>query len=168
MNYVRIGKIVNTHGIKGELRLISDFKYKNKVFKPDIPIYIGKEKKREVIASYRPHKNFDMITLKGYDNINEVLKYKGELAYVNRDDLQLSENEYLDEDLIGLKVYSNDIYRGIIKRINKDCRNYLLEIENDHNVYFIPDHESFIKEILWEEKKIIINYMKGLFNDEEK
>ena len=72
--YIYIGKIVNTHGIKGELRLLSNFKYKNKVFLQNRKIYIGEEKKEEMIKSYRHHKIFEMITLYGYDSINEVLK----------------------------------------------------------------------------------------------
>ena len=44
MKYIRIGKIVNTHGIKGELRLLSSFKYKDKVFKKDMKLYVGKDK----------------------------------------------------------------------------------------------------------------------------
>ena len=55
MEYLYIGKIVNTHGIRGEIRILSNFKYKDRVFKKDIPIYIGKEKDREVISSYRHH-----------------------------------------------------------------------------------------------------------------
>ena len=43
MEYIVIGKIVNTHGIKGEVRLLSNFKYKEKVFVPKFTIYIGKE-----------------------------------------------------------------------------------------------------------------------------
>ena len=44
MKFINIGKIVNTHGIKGELRILSDFKYKDKVFKKDFKFYIGKDK----------------------------------------------------------------------------------------------------------------------------
>ena len=42
MKYIRIGKIVNTHGVKGEIRLLSDFKFKEKVFKNNFKVYIGK------------------------------------------------------------------------------------------------------------------------------
>ena len=41
MKFIRIGRIVNTHGIKGELKIISDFKYKDRIFKNGFPIYIG-------------------------------------------------------------------------------------------------------------------------------
>ena len=89
-DFVYIGKIVNTHGIKGELRLLSKFSYKERVFVKGMTIYIGRNKEKEEIVSYRHHKCFEMITLKGYSNINEVLKYKGALVYVDRYDLKLS------------------------------------------------------------------------------
>ena len=44
MKYVLIGKIVNTHGLKGEIRILSKFKYKDKVLKKHFKIYIGKNK----------------------------------------------------------------------------------------------------------------------------
>ena len=61
MEYVYIGKIVNTHGIKGELRIISDFDKKEIVFKPGFAFYLGDFKKKEIVNSYRRHKNFDRI-----------------------------------------------------------------------------------------------------------
>ena len=48
MKYIIIGKIVNTHGIKGELRILSDFKYKDKIFKKGFPLYIGHTKEKEI------------------------------------------------------------------------------------------------------------------------
>ena len=86
--FVWIGKIVNTHGIKGEIRILSDFSQKEKVFQKNFPIYIGKKKEKEVITSYRHHKNFEMITMAGYTDINQVLKYKGLSVYVKREDLK--------------------------------------------------------------------------------
>ena len=77
MEYIYIGKIVNTHGIKGEVRILSKFKYKSRVLKKYFKVYIGPSKEEQIINSYRPHKQFDMITLEGITNINEVLKYKG-------------------------------------------------------------------------------------------
>ena len=75
-DYILIGKIVNTHGIKGEIRIISDFELKEKVFKPNTTIYIGQEKEEAKIVSYRQHKMFDMVLLENKNDIDEVLKYK--------------------------------------------------------------------------------------------
>ena len=60
MEFVCLGKIVNTHGIKGEVRILSQIRYKDRIFVKGMPIYIGRKKVPEVIDGYRVHKNFDM------------------------------------------------------------------------------------------------------------
>lgn len=162
MKYIIIGKIVNTHGIKGELRLLSSFKYKEKVFKKDMKIYIGKKKEEETIVSYRKHKSFDMICLKGYSNINEVLKYKGLYAFINKEDLVLELDEYLDEDLIDLEVYINSDKKGIVTNIVRYPNNSLIEVTNNGKLYLIPNNKNIIESIDLTNKKIIIKDIKGL------
>ena len=121
MNYLYLGKIVNTHGIKGEIRIISNFERKDLVFNPNFKIYIGDDKEEKVINTYRHHKNFEMITLKGINDINDVLKYKGLDVYIKRDDLKL--DNFLINDLINYKIVNNKKYYGIIKEIRSNKRN---------------------------------------------
>lgn len=163
MEYLKIGKIVNTHGIKGELRLLSSFPYKDKVFIKGMKIYIDK-KKIEVINTYRRHKNFDMITLDGYNNINDVLKYKGLYVYVNKDDINLDNNKYLDEDLIGLDIYVNNEYKGKVNTIERYDKNVIMSIMNDNKEYLIPYNDNIIEKIDINNKKIIVKDINGLFN----
>lgn len=160
MELIKIGKIVNTHGIKGELRLLSKFPYKDKVFKQGNTIYIDK-KIPEVITSYRKHKNFDMITLKGYTNINEVLKYKGHYAYINKLDIKLDENNYLDEDLIGLDIIYKDNNIGILYDIERYDKIILLVIKADMKEHLIP--YNLIEKIDINNRKIYIKNIDGLF-----
>ena len=160
MELIRIGKIVNTHGIKGELRLLSRFPYKDKVFIKEMNIYIDK-KNREVINTYRRHKNFEMITLVGYSNINEVLKYKGKNVYVNKDDIKL-DNNYLDEDLIGLSAYANDEYKGLVNNVERYDKTTLLIIVNGDKEYLIP--YDLIDRVDINDKKMYIKNIEGLFN----
>ena len=162
MKYLYIGKIVNTHGIKGEVRLLSNFKYKNKVFKKGMLIYIGKNKEKEVIFSYRPHKQFDMITMEGYININQVLKYKGMKVYINKEDLILKEDEYLDEDLIGLDVMINNKVVGVVKNIEKYPQQNLILVKNSKKEFLIPYVSDIIEEINFEKRYISIQDIKGL------
>lgn len=162
MNFIKIGKIVNTHGIKGELRLLSKFPYKDKVFVNDMTIYINKDNK-EVINTYRRHKNFDMITLKGYSNINEVLKYKGKNVYVNSDDIKLDKDKYLDEEIIGLNVIYEESHKGIITDIERYDKTSLLVIKNSEKEFLIPYNDNMIDKIDLNDKKIYIKDIKGLF-----
>lgn len=164
MKYVLIGKIVNTHGLKGEVRILSDFKYKDRVFKIGMKIYIGKNKVCEEINSYRYHKIFDMITMCGYDNIDQILKYKGEYVFINRDDLILKDNEYLDEDIIGLRVLVDNVDKGIVKRIEKHGKNEILVIKNDDKNYLIPYNFDIIDSVDLEKREMYVKNIIGLFD----
>ena len=160
MEYIYIGKIVTTHGIKGELKIISDFEYKKEAFKIGNKLYLGNEKNEEEIKSYRVHKNYDMITFKNYDNINQVLKYKNYKVYVNKKDLKI--DGYLDIDYIGLEVYMNDKMIGRIKNVIKIPNNSLFEIENDKKEFYIPNNKDLIEKVDIKNNKIFIKYIEGL------
>ena len=118
MDYIYIGKIVSTHGIKGEVKIISDFFEKDKIFKKGFKLYITPLYHEEVINTYRVHKNYDMVTFNGYNDINEILKYIGMGVYIKRSDLDLKEDEYLLSDLIGYAVYDNNKLLGKVSGIN--------------------------------------------------
>ena len=164
MEYLCIGKIVNTHGIKGEVRLLSNFKFKEKVFIKDFNIYIGKNKKNEVINSYRPHKQFDMITIKGITNINDVLKYKGEKVYINKLDLKLNKDEYLDEDLIDFKVVVNDKVVGKVLDIDKNSVQKKLIVKKEEKEFLVPLVYGIIKNINLKDGLIVLEDIKGLLD----
>lgn len=157
MEYIYIGKIVNTHGIKGEVRILSRFDYKEKVFVPNTLIYIGEEKIEEKIVSYRKHKSFDMVLLEGINDINDVLKYKGKNVYISSSSLKLSDNEILDEDLIGFTALYEDKEIGIVNDI-MDYGNKVLKI----NESLIPYNENFILKLDKENKKIYLKNVEGL------
>lgn len=163
MDYIQIGTIVNTHGIKGEIRILSDFEQKDYVFKKDIHVYIGKTKKEEIIETYRKHKMFDMITLKGITNINDVLKYKGESIYINRS--SLPSNIILNQDYIGMDVYSEH-YIGKVDSIMNNHAHDIFVIQNKGKEYLIPKIDHFIKKIDFEHKKIYIEEIEGLIDED--
>lgn len=156
MNFISIGKIVNTHGIKGEVRIISSFEKKDLVFKPNFKLYIGEFKNVETINSYRKHKNFDMVTFQGIDDINEVLKYKGNIVYINKDDLNLQANDYLLSDLIGCQIIEGQQYYGEVTEILETKANILLKVRKDKE-YFVPYLPEFITKVDLNKKEIEVN-----------
>lgn len=165
MDYICLGKIVNTHGIKGEIRILSNFKYKDRVFKKHFPVYIGKQKNEEFISSYRVHKQFDMITLDGITNINDVLKYKGHLIYIKRKDLILKTSEYLDEDLIGFDVWMDHKRHGRVVRFEKDRYQDRIVVNKEGKEFLVPYVCDIIKEINLKERIIVLENIQGLFSD---
>ena len=161
MELINIGKLVNTHGIKGEVRIISNFKYKNEVFLKDNCIYINNEKYK--INSYRTHKMYDMVTLLGINSIDEALKLKNSNVYINKEDYNFS--GYLNEDLIGLDVYDNDKYKGKVVDIESSVNYDMLVIEGIKR-HLVPNIPEFVSNIDIDNKKIYINYIKGLDNED--
>ena len=105
-----------------------------------------------------------MITLKGYDNINQVLKYKGMYAFINRVDLVLGNDEYFDEDIIGLDVYMDKVYRGKVISIDKYPSSDMLVVSNNDKKYLVPYVKDFILSIDIENKIINLKKIDGLFD----
>ncbi len=164
MEYIYIGRIVNTHGIKGEVRIISDFKYKEKIFKKGKKIYIGNELYEEIINTYRHHKIFDMITMKNITNINDVLKYKGKNIYTTREELNLKDSEYLEEDLIGLDVIVNNEKIGIVKNYIKDKYQDKIIVNKNEKDYLVPFVYDIIEDINLKNHTITIKKLDGLLD----
>ena len=154
-----IGKLVNTHGIKGEVKIISDFKYKDTIFKKGSIIYIDNNK--YIINSYRKHQKFDMITLMGINNINEAIFLKGKSVYIKKEDYEFEGP--LNEDLYGKKVYDKDKYIGVLKDIQKNVNQELLIVENNGKTYLIPYVDEFVKEI---NEDIHLELIKGFIDED--
>lgn len=159
MNYLYIGKLVNTHGIKGEVRLLSKFRYKDKVFVKGFKVYIGKDKEEFEIERYRVHKNFDMLVFKDNYDINKVEYLKGSLVYINKDDLHLDDDTFLSIDLIGFNVIIDNKNIGIIKEVLDTPANEVLVLDNNVMIPYVKD---FIDNINIKEKTITIKNIKGL------
>ena len=167
MEYIFIGKIVSTHGIKGEIKIISDFDFKDKAFKVGNRIYIGKEKEELVIASYRRHKNYEMITMDGYNNINEVLHFMREPVYLIKEDLNLDDNEYLDSSLIGVSIYcDNELLGEIIEIFCPSPNRKVIRFKDDGKTYLVPYMQNFVKKIDLPLKKMILYSKEGVLECE--
>ena len=160
MDKVYIGKIVSTHGIKGEIRILSDFPFKNKVFVVGNKLIV--DDKDYEIKSYRVHKNFDMVTLDNYHDINEVLFLMKKKVYFDKDSLNLSDSEVLDEELITYEVLTNDGKKGIIKEIfMASANNKIIRVMLDKE-YLIPVNSPMLEKIDKENKCIVINIIEGM------
>ena len=142
MNKIYVGRIVNTHGIKGELRIRSDFEFKDKVFTINNKLII--DDKEYIIRSYRKHKTFDMVMLNDYKDINDVLFLKGKNVYIDKENLKLNNNEVLDEDLLNYKVLTEDKKEGkVIEVFFSSPTNKVIRVLLDKEI-LIPYNKEFI------------------------
>src|SRR5690554_4643656 len=103
--WFNVGKIVNTHGIRGEVRVISRTDFPEERYKVGNHLFLFKPGSKEplelVVSSHRTHKNFDLLTFEGYDNVNQVEALRDSIIKVpqsQRGDLQ--EGEYYFQDII--------------------------------------------------------------------
>ena len=145
MTKLYIGKIVNTHGIKGELRIKDDLtlSQKKEIFKVGSNLII--DDKHYKITSYRTHKDYDMVTFLGFNNINEVLFLKGKKVYKSSDEINLSEEDILDSELVTYKVKTTDDLEGEILSVEETGNNYkILRLLINKKQVLVPYHKDFV------------------------
>ena len=122
MNYFNVGKIVNTQGLQGEMRVLSVTDFAEERFKKGNRLALFDKKDQFVmdveIASHRKVKNFDIIKFKGMYHINDIEKFRDFSLKVAEEDLtDLEDGEFYYHEIIGLEVYENDLLLGTIKEI---------------------------------------------------
>ena len=155
-----VGKIVGTHGIKGELKVKSDTSFDR--FKKGNVLYIEQEEKI-VINSSRVHKGMHLITINGLTNINDVLCYVNKDIYVPHDRSELEEGEFYYEDIIGLDCYnSKGELIGPVKDLQEVPQGLILEIQTKNKTILIPFVDEFVVEVDLEKKRIQIQEIEGL------
>ncbi len=165
MNYVKIGKIVNTFGIKGELKVDIYTDFVEERFKKNSSIYIGEKYNEFVVKSYRIHKGFLLLLLKDNEDINLVEKMKNMYIYKNKDDIKpLKKGEYYFSDLKDLDVYvENELIGKVLKVEEGVTHNNLRVLKNEDNKeYLVPFIPVFIKNVDIDNKRIDINKIEGL------
>lgn len=132
---IYIGKTVSTFGIKGELKVISDFEYCDRAYQVNKKILINNIE--HVISGIRYHKNYVLLKIDNLNNINDILKYVGFNIYIKRIDLGLKEDEYLYKDLINSEVIDTDNTKlgKVIEILNGN--NVLIKVKGTKE-FFIP------------------------------
>lgn len=165
--FLEVGKINNTHGVKGEMKLTlwcDDINY----LKQLKVLYLdGKGEKPVKLLSARPQKDLAIIKLDGYDSIEKAEEIKGKVLYCNRDDAVIDENANYIADLIGCYIVDIDTEEeyGQVKDVLNygSCDIYDVESYGKHTL--IPAIPDVVKEINTEYKVIRIKNMKGLFDE---
>ena len=156
MSKLYIGKIVNTHGIKGELRIKDNLtvSQKKEIFKVGSNLII--DDKHYKITSYRPHKDYDMVTFLGFNNINKVLFLKGKNVYKSSDEINLSEEDILDSELVTYKVKTTEDLEGEILSVEETGNNYkILRLLINNKQILVPYHKDFVT-INSKDKEILV------------
>lgn len=166
--YLEVGKLNNTHGIKGELKMLlwcDDINYL-KQFKT---LYLDSKGERPVkVASVRAQKDMAIIKLDGVNSIDDALTLKGKILYGDRNDAEIDDGANYIADLIGCQVVdieTDKVYGRVIDVLNYgSCDIYDTQGSGKH--ILIPATDDIVKEINTEYKVIRIKAMKGLFDED--
>ena len=149
MSKIFIGKIIGTFGIKGELKVYSESDFVEERFKKGSKIILTSNKKEIIVTvtSFKIHKNNVLITIDNLYNINDVEKYIGYEIYTE-EELELEEDEFFVDDLIGLKVYNeNQELIGEVIDVISIPSNDILEIKTKEKKILVPFINDYVIEI---------------------
>ena len=164
-NFLEVGQIVNSYGIKGFVKVVplvdnnnqfNDFKILYVKFKNNF--------KELVIEEIKFSKNLILIKFKGIDTIEDAETLRNLYLNAKREDIKLEEGAYFIVDLIGLDVYTeNGEKLGILSDVLKPGANdvYVVRTSNQKEI-LLPVIPDVIKKVDMNEKKVIVELLKGL------
>lgn len=163
--YLEIGKLVNTHGIKGELKLdlwCDDIDY----VKQFETVYLDdKGIKLLTPVAVRPQKNMAIIKFAEITSIERAEEYKNKIIYGNRDDAVIDDDANYIADLIGCRVVDIETEQeyGTVMDVLNHGASDILELADNGTKKYVPVIPDIVKEIDTDSEIIKIKYMQGLF-----
>ena len=167
--FLEAGKIVGTHGLRGELR-VEQWCDSPQFLSEFTSLYFDNGGSKLKVKS-RPHKNIVLMKIDGVDTVEDAEKLRGKILYLNRDDVRLPEGKSFIQDLIGCKVLDADdrsVCYGEITDVFKTGANDVYTVKNDGGKEFlVPVIDSVVIEKNTDDGFILVRPMKGLFSDED-
>lgn len=167
--YLETAKIVATHGVRGEVRC--QYFCDSAEFLCEFDeLYLDKkgEKPVEISRAY-PHKNVVIMKIDGIDTVEDAQKLIGKTLYMNRDDVELDEDVYFIQDIIGLVVKdidSGEVYGKISEVYQNGATDvYSIKKENGAELMF-PYIDEVVKKIDIEAGEMLIKPLEGLFDED--
>ena len=160
MDKIYVGTIVSTHGIKGEIRIISKLEQslKEKVFQVGNSILINDKEYK--LRSYRRHKNYDMVLLDDFNNINDVLFLMKQKVYIDSKYIELSAKENFELNYKEYEVITSDKQKGVVKALEETGNNYkIIRVVVNNKEELVPYNEHFLKKIDSSKKQVEIELL---------
>ena len=166
-DFLKVGGIANTHGIKGEVKVFPTTDDPQRFCKlKNVKLDTGKGYIDLEIQSVKFFKQFVILKFKGYDNINDIEKYKGCDLYVTRENaIPLEEGEAYLADIINSKVITEDGEEfGELVDILETGANLVFVVKHDGKEVLLPDIPDCVKEVDDKNKVVTVHIMKGLLD----
>lgn len=170
--WFNVGKAVNTHGIRGELKVVPHTDFPEERFRKGSKLALTdpNDQARRVnveVENARLHKNVYMVKLKGYDDINEVLPYKGWMLQVSEEQRKpLGEDEYYYHEILGCTVITDEGEElGTIREILTPGANHVWVVERSKGKpVLLPVIDDVVLEVDVQAKRVLVHVMEGLID----
>ena len=163
---IRVGKIINCHGVKGELTVLplTDNMRRFKKLKQALLEMPGGRYNDVVVTSAREHKGNVLITLEGLDDRNQAERLKNVYLCVRPEDAVKPKGSYFIFEIIGLDVYEGDTYYGKIINVLQNSSTDLYEVKGEGESFYLPALKSVVQNISLEEGRMDVVIPDGLFD----
>jgi len=166
---LNVGKIVNTHGIKGELKVWPQTDFPEVRFKAGskllmIPPEAGEPVTVEIVSA-REQKKMYVVKIKGFDDINEVEKYKGwELKVTEDDRVPLDEGEYYVRDIVGCEVFTEEgeLLGKVTDTMSPGANDIWVVKMPKGKELLLPVIDDVVLDVDVDARKIKVHLMEGL------
>lgn len=168
MGYISIGRIINTHGLRGEAKIDIWTDFPEQRFSGNYPLYVQKDGAYTPLMPlrWRMHKGYPLVVFEGLEDINLIEPYRNCELFVDEEDREeLDEGELWLDDLIGMKVYDEaHEFIGTVTGFEETngANNNLRVAREGKKDALIPLIDSFIVEIDEELGEIIVHVIEGL------
>lgn len=167
-NYVSIGKILNFHGVRGEAKFGYTKNREDFLAKLEgVYLLFNDDYKYFEIESLKFTPKCGIIKFKGIESLNDIAIYKGCLVFVEEQSVRenLDEDEFLIDELVGLKVYDNEICVGVVVGVSNNGASDLLSVKtNSKNICLVPFVKAIVLSVDMKSKRIQINNIEGLLS----
>lgn len=163
MDKIIIGKVVNTVGLRGEIKVYS-YAESLERFQRLSQVFVGEESFD--VENVRFHKNTAILKLRGIDSPEEGEKRRGEDVFFSAEELEdLPEDTYYIRDLIGISVYRREgTPLGQLKDVIKGAAQDLYEIDTGEGSFLLPAVSEFVLEIDLEKDRMVVDPPEGLMD----
>lgn len=163
---LQVGIISSTHGVKGEVKVFPTTDDVNRFKKlKEVILDTGREKQKLKIEGVKFFKQFAILKFEGYDNINDIEKYKGKSLFVTRDNaVKLKKDEYFIADLIGMQVVNEDgSFQGTLKDvIETGANDVYVVLSKEEKEVLIPAIKDCILSVDLESGIMEVHLLDGL------
>ena len=166
MEKLKIGKIVGTHALKGELKIRSFSDFNNQRFVIGNKLYLNDIVEPFIIKTVRVHKGNYLISFEGLQDINLVEKYIGFNVFGLKEDIELDDDEYFYDDLIGCQIINDQKEIGKVVSVYYNGAHDVLTVQTAKNKIAIPYVDAFIEDEDIENKKIFVKLIKGMYDED--